>query len=80
MSKHEIRSPLPGTFYRKPSPDAAAFKSDGDSVGAADPIGLIEVMKTFHEIPAGVAGNNISFLIDDAEPIMAGQVIAEVET
>jgi biotin carboxyl carrier protein len=79
MSKREIRSPLPGTFYRKPSPDAAPFKVDGDSVAAADPIGLIEVMKTFHEIPAGVAGSSISFLIDDAEPIMAGQVIAEVE-
>jgi biotin carboxyl carrier protein len=79
MSKLEIRSPLPGTFYRKPSPDAALFKTDGDSVGAAETIGLIEVMKTFHEIPAGVDGSNIIFLVDDAEPIMAGQVIAEVE-
>lgn len=79
MSKLEIRSPLPGTFYRKPSPDAPAFKVDGDSVSAADPIGLIEVMKTFHEIPAGVAGSSITFFVDDAEPIMAGQVIAEVE-
>lgn len=79
MSKLEIRSPLPGTFYRKPSPDAAMFKSDGDSVGASDTIGLIEVMKTFHEIPAGVEGKNIVFLVDDTEPVMAGQVIAEVE-
>lgn len=80
MSKHEIKSPLPGTFYRKPSPDAALFKTDGDSVGTAETIGLIEVMKTFHEIPAGIEGRNIAFLIDDAEPVMAGQVIAEVET
>ena len=79
MSKLEIRSPLPGTFYRKPSPDAAMFKADGDSVGAADTIGLIEVMKTFHEVPAGVDGKNIAFLVDDTEPVMAGQVIAEVE-
>lgn len=79
MSKLEIRSPLPGTFYRKPSPDAPVFKSDGDTVAAADTIGLIEVMKTFHEIPAGIDGRNITFLVDDAEPIMAGQVIAEVE-
>jgi biotin carboxyl carrier protein len=79
MSKLEIRSPLPGTFYRKPSPDAPSFKADGDDVGAAETIGLIEVMKTFHEIPAGVDGRNISYLVDDAEPIMAGQVIAEVE-
>ncbi|ATN36696.1 acetyl-CoA carboxylase biotin carboxyl carrier protein subunit (plasmid) [Rhizobium sp. ACO-34A] len=79
MSKLEIRSPLPGTFYRKPSPDAAAFKTDGDAVSATDAIGLIEVMKTFHEVPAGIDGANIVFLVDDAEPIMAGQVIAEVE-
>ena len=79
MSKLEIRSPLPGTFYRKPSPDAAAFKTDGDSVAAGDVIGLIEVMKTFHEVHAGVDGKNISFIADDQEPIMAGQVIAEVE-
>lgn len=80
MSKLEIRSPLPGTFYRKPAPDAPFFKADGDAVGAAETIGLIEVMKTFHEIPAGIDGRNIAFLVDDAEPIMAGQVIAEVET
>jgi biotin carboxyl carrier protein len=79
MSKLEIRSPLPGTFYRKPSPDAAAFKADGDSVSAGDVIGLIEVMKTFHEVHAGVDGTNIAFVADDNEPIMAGQVIAEVE-
>jgi biotin carboxyl carrier protein len=79
MTKLEIRSPLPGTFYRKPSPDAAYFKDDGASVGVADPIGIIEVMKTFHEIPAGVSGSNIVFLVDDAEPVMAGQVLAEVE-
>jgi acetyl-CoA carboxylase biotin carboxyl carrier protein len=79
MSKLEIKSPLPGTFYRKPSPDAASFKTDGDSVSAGDVIGLIEVMKTFHEVHAGVDGKNITFTADDNEPIMAGQVIAEVE-
>lgn len=79
MSKIEIKSPLPGTFYRKPSPDQPNFKDDGASVSAGDVIGLIEVMKTFHEVHAGVDGSNIVFLADDNEPIMAGQVIAEVE-
>lgn len=79
MSKVEIKSPLPGTFYRKPSPDAAPFKEYGDSVSAGDVIGLIEVMKTFHEVKAGVDGKSITFLTDDQEPIMAGQPIAEVE-
>nr|WP_272209601.1 acetyl-CoA carboxylase [Marinicella sp. W31]MDC2875416.1 acetyl-CoA carboxylase [Marinicella sp. W31] len=79
MSKLEIKSPLPGTFYRKPSPDAASFKEDGAAVTEKETIGLIEVMKSFHEISAGVAGANITFLVDDAEPVIAGQVLAEVE-
>ncbi|MDU6376253.1 MAG: biotin/lipoyl-containing protein, partial [Bradyrhizobium sp.] len=44
-----------------------------------DVIGLVEVMKSFHEVKAGVAGKNIRFSVDDADAIMAGQVIAEVE-
>lgn len=78
MSTIEIKSPLPGTFYRASSPEAAPFKADGDAVAAGDTIGLIEVMKTFQEVPAGVAGSAIRFLVDNEEPVMAGQVIAEV--
>ena len=47
MSKIEIRSPLPGTFYRSSAPDVPPFKADGDCVASGDAIGLIEVMKTF---------------------------------
>lgn len=79
MSTFEIRSPLPGTFYRTPAPDAAPFKADGDPVASADTIGMIEVMKTFQEMSAGVDGKAIRFLVDNGEPVMAGQVIAEVE-
>jgi biotin carboxyl carrier protein len=79
MTKAEIRSPLPGTFYRASSPDSPPLAKDGDDVKAGDTIGVIEVMKTFHEIQAGIDGKRITFLIDNEEPIMAGQVIAEVE-
>ena len=79
MSKIEIRSPLPGTFYRASSPDVPPFKADGANVVSGDAIGLIEVMKTFQEVTAGVEGKNITFLVDNEEPVMAGQVIAEVE-
>ncbi|TWB58150.1 biotin-dependent enzyme [Rhizobium sp. ERR 922] len=79
MSKLEIRSPLPGTFYRASSPDTPPFKVDGDAVVASDTIGLIEVMKTFQQIPAGLDGKNITFLVDNEEPVMAGQIIAEVD-
>ena len=79
MSKLEIKSPLPGMFYRKSSPDAAPFKNDGDSVAAEEVIGLIEVMKSFHQVKAGVAGNAIRFLTEDGDAVMAGETIAEVE-
>jgi len=79
MNKLEIRSPLPGTFYRASSPDTPPFKADGDAVAANDTIGLIEVMKTFQQISAGLDGKNITFLVDNEEPVMAGQVIAEVD-
>ena len=79
MSKLEIRSPLPGTFYRASSPDTPPFKTEGDAVAAGDTIGLIEVMKTFQQISAGLDGKNITFLVDNEEPVMAGQIIAEVD-
>ncbi len=79
MSKLEIRSPLPGTFYRASSPDTPPFKADGAPVASGDVIGLIEVMKTFQEIPCEIVGQNIVFLVENEEPVMAGQVIAEVE-
>jgi Biotin carboxyl carrier protein len=79
MSKLEIKSPLPGMFYRRPSPDAPPFRNDGDPVAADDVIGLVEVMKSFHEVKAGVAGKAIRFLVEDADAIMAGQTLAEVD-
>jgi acetyl-CoA carboxylase biotin carboxyl carrier protein len=79
MSKVAIRSPLPGIFYRRSAPAAPPFKSDGDAVAADDVIGLVEVMKSFHEVKAGIAGKAIVFVADDADAIMAGQVLAEVE-
>lgn len=78
MSSVQIKSPLPGVFYRRPSPDSAPFKNDGDVVAAADVIGLVEVMKSFHEVKAGVSGNGVQFLVDDGDAVMAGQVLAEL--
>ena len=74
----QILSPLPGTFYRKPSPDQPAFKNPGDSVAVGDVIGLIEVMKSFNEVTADQAGTISAFLADDEEPVMAGQPLVEL--
>jgi biotin carboxyl carrier protein len=75
----QIHSPLPGTFYRSSSPDQPPFKADGDAVEVGDVIGLIEVMKSFHEVKSEVAGRNIRFETDNEEPVMAGVVLARVD-
>jgi biotin carboxyl carrier protein len=77
MSK-QLLSPLPGTFYRKPAPDKPVYKKEGDSVAIGDVIGLIEVMKSFTEVKAEVAGKITKFLADNEEPVMAGQPLAEI--
>lgn len=79
MAKHEIKSPIPGTFYRRPAPDQPAFKEVGDSVSAGDVIGLVEVMKTFHEIKADADGRISAFPAGDSEPVTAGQTLAELD-
>jgi acetyl-CoA carboxylase biotin carboxyl carrier protein len=74
-----IYSPLPGTFYRSSSPAEPPFKADGDAVAVGDVVGLIEVMKSFHEVRSEVAGKNVRFECDNEEPVMAGAVLAQVD-
>lgn len=75
----QILSPLPGTFYRKSAPDKPTYKSEGDAVAVGEVIGLIEVMKSFIEVQADSSGKIVSFLVDNEEPVMAGQPLVEVE-
>jgi acetyl-CoA carboxylase biotin carboxyl carrier protein len=70
---------LPGTFYRSSSPDTPPFKADGDDVTVGDVIGLIEVMKSFHEVKAEISGKNIRFVADNEDPVMAGAPLADID-
>ena len=79
MASKQILSPLPGTFYRRPSPDEPVYKENGDAVTVGDVIGLIEVMKSFHEVKAEVAGKVVKFLIENEAAIMAGQPLVDIE-
>ncbi|NQU69171.1 MAG: biotin carboxyl carrier domain-containing protein [Rhodospirillales bacterium] len=69
----QILSPLPGTFYRKPSPDEAPFKEVGDEVAKGDVIGIVEVMKVFREVQADEDGTITEFLVANEDDVMAGQ-------
>lgn len=75
----QIRSPLPGTFYRKSAPDQPDFVADKGSVKAGDVVGLVEVMKSFHEVKAEEDGSNVRFVAENEAPIMAGAVLAEMD-
>lgn len=79
MSKEQILSPLPGIFYRKPSPEEPVYKNEGDAVAEGDVIGLVEVMKSFHEVKATAAGTISAFLVENEAAIQAGQPLADLD-
>ncbi|QRY81023.1 biotin carboxyl carrier domain-containing protein [Pseudomonas sp. PDNC002] len=78
MAEHNVQSPLPGTFYRKPTPDAPAYAEIGQRVEPGSVIGLVEVMKQFSEVLAERAGTLQAFLVEDGEPIEPGQELATI--
>jgi len=80
MSTKQVLSPLPGVFYRSSSPQEPPYKNAGDGVSVGDTIGLIEVMKSFHEVKADAAGTLSAFLVENEAQIMAGQPLVEIET
>lgn len=79
MAIKTILAPIPGIFYRRPAPDQPPFKQEGDAVGAGETIGLIEVMKTFTAVVADEAGRVVKFVVENEEPIMAGQTLLEID-
>ena len=78
MSNQQIVSPLPGIFFRRPAPDQPPFKEVGDAVSVGDVIGLIEVMKSFHEVKSDKAGTVAEFLVDNEDAVMAGQPLVDL--
>ena len=80
MALHEVLCPLPGTFYRKPAPDAPPFVKEGGMVATGDTIGLVEVMKQFSEVQADATGKIVSFLVENESAVEAGQALAKIET
>jgi acetyl-CoA carboxylase biotin carboxyl carrier protein len=74
-----IKSPLPGTFYRRPTPDADPYINEGDRVQPDDVVGLVEIMKSFHEIRSDAEGVVGRFLVENEELVEAGQDIIVLE-
>ena len=79
MANKTIKCPMPGTFYRRPDPDSDVFVNEGDTVSPGDTVGLVEVMKSFHEIKAQEGGTVSRILIENEDPVAAGQDVVELE-
>lgn len=74
-----VRSPMLGTFFRAPSPGAKPFVEVGDKVKADDTVCLVEVMKLFNSVRAGVDGIVVKIMAEDADPVEYGQVLILIE-
>ena len=68
-----IKSPYPGTFYRRPNPDADPYVSEGDRVQPGDVVGVVEIMKNFYEVTSEAAGVVERFLVENEGLVEAGQ-------
>ena len=74
-----IKSPMVGTFYTSPNPDAPAFVKVGDHVGADTVVCVIEAMKVFNEIPGEVVGKIVACLVQNGSPVEYGQPLFKVD-
>lgn len=74
-----VKSPMVGTAYLRPSPDAKAFVEIGSQVKAGDKILLIEAMKTFNEIVAPRSGTVTAILVEDGQPVEYGEPLLVIE-
>lgn len=74
-----IKSPIIGTFYRKPSPDKPVFVEVGDTIKTGDVLCIIEAMKLFNEIESEVSGKIVKVLVDDSSPVEFDQPLFLVD-
>ncbi len=74
-----ITSPMVGTFYKSPSPDAAPFVTVGQTIKQGDVVCIVEAMKLMNEIESEVAGKVVEICVEDGQPVEFGQVLMYVE-
>ena len=75
----EIKSPMIGTFYRRPSPDKDVFVEVGDQIKAGDTVCVVEAMKLFNEIESEIQGKIVKVLVEDNSPIEYDQPLFLVD-
>ena len=76
---HAVRSPMVGTFYASPSPDASAFVKEGDTVSAGQTLCIIEAMKILNQIESDKAGKITKILVENGQPVEFDQPLIIIE-
>jgi len=76
---HEIRSPIVGTFYRSPAPEANAFVKEGDKVSPGKVLCIVEAMKLMNEIECDVNGQIVQILVENGKPVEYNQPLFLIE-
>jgi acetyl-CoA carboxylase biotin carboxyl carrier protein len=74
-----IKSPMIGTFYRKPAPDKPMFVEVGSSISKGDVLCVVEAMKLFNEIESEISGKIVKILVDDMSPVEFDQPLFLVD-
>ena len=74
-----VKSPMVGTVYLKPSPEAAAVVKVGDKVSVGQTLLIVEAMKTMNPIPATKAGTVIEIIVEDGQPVEFGEPLVVIE-
>lgn len=81
MSKRiEVRAPMSGVFYRKPSPDEPAYVEVGDTVKKKQVLALLETMKVFQKVKSPAAGKIAEIAAENEMPLKDGDLILVIET
>jgi acetyl-CoA carboxylase biotin carboxyl carrier protein len=76
---HQVLSPMVGTFYRSPSPDAKSFVEVGQTVNAGDTLCIVEAMKMMNQIEADKSGVVTAILVEDGQPVEFDQPLVVIE-
>ena len=76
----EIKSPMVGTFYQAPAPDADPYVSTNEKIAAGQVVCIVEAMKLMNEIESEVSGRVVEIRVENAQPVEFGQVLFVIDT
>lgn len=79
LSGNQIKTPIVGTFYRRPNPEKAAFINVGDMIEVGDVVCIVEAMKMMNEIKSEYSGKVVSIIAEDGQPVEFDQTLIIIE-